>query len=47
MSNTDPSDEVITSYKDAPAKSVDAAGTTYVYRELGPKAGCPSCSSCT
>ena len=42
MSNThDPSDEVITSYKDAPAKSVDAAGTTFAYRELGPKGGVP------
>ena len=42
MSNTNgPSDEVITSYKDAPAKSVDAAGTTFAYRELGPKGGVP------
>ena len=42
MSSTnDPSDEVITSYKDAPAKSVDAAGTTFAYRELGPKGGVP------
>jgi pimeloyl-ACP methyl ester carboxylesterase len=32
---------VITSYKDAPAKSIDAAGTTFAYRELGPKGGVP------
>ena len=42
MSNTnDPRDEVITSYKDAPAKSIDAAGTTFAYRELGPNGGVP------
>ena len=42
MSNTNgPSNEVITSYKDAPAKSIDAAGTTFAYRELGPKGGVP------
>ena len=42
MSNTNgPCDEVITSYKDAPAKSIDAAGTTFAYRELGPKGGVP------
>jgi pimeloyl-ACP methyl ester carboxylesterase len=42
MSNTNgPSDEVITSYKDAPAKSIDSAGTTFAYRELGPKSGVP------
>jgi pimeloyl-ACP methyl ester carboxylesterase len=42
MSSTnDPSDKVITSYKDAPAKSVDAAGTTFAYRELGPSGGVP------
>jgi pimeloyl-ACP methyl ester carboxylesterase len=42
MNNTNhPSDRVITSYKDAPAKSVDAAGTTFAYRELGPKGGVP------
>ena len=42
MSNTNgPSDEVITSYKHAPAKSIDSAGTTFAYRELGPKGGVP------
>ena len=42
MSNTNgPIDEVITSYKDAPAKSIEAAGTTFAYRELGPKGGVP------
>ncbi len=42
MSSTnDPRDEVVTSYKDAPAKSIDAAGTTFAYRELGPNGGVP------
>ena len=31
----------ITSYKDAPAKSVTAGGVTFAYRELGPKGGIP------
>jgi pimeloyl-ACP methyl ester carboxylesterase len=42
MSSTnDPRDEVVRSYKDAPAKSVEAGGTTFAYRELGPKGGVP------
>lgn len=28
-------------WKDAPTRSVDAAGTTFVYRQLGPAAGVP------
>ena len=31
----------ITSYQDAPAKSVTAGGVTFAYRELGPKGGIP------
>lgn len=34
-------DNVITAYKDAPARTVDAGGVTYAYRELGPKGGIP------
>jgi pimeloyl-ACP methyl ester carboxylesterase len=36
-----PQDNVITSYKDAPARTVTAGGVTYAYRELGPKTGIP------
>jgi len=32
---------VITSYAEAPARTVTTAGTTYAYRELGPKGGIP------
>ncbi len=32
---------VITAYKDAPARTVDAGGVTFAYRELGPKGGIP------
>src|SRR3954466_2014254 len=32
---------VITSYAQAPARSITAGGTTYAYRELGPKGGIP------
>jgi pimeloyl-ACP methyl ester carboxylesterase len=32
---------VITSYAEAPAKTVTAGGTTFAYRELGPKGGIP------
>src|SRR6266542_5231974 len=32
---------VITAYKDAPARTVDAGGVTYAYRELGLKGGIP------
>jgi pimeloyl-ACP methyl ester carboxylesterase len=42
MSNTDQRDEsVVTSYAKAPARTVTAGGTTYAYRELGPKGGIP------
>jgi pimeloyl-ACP methyl ester carboxylesterase len=34
-------DAVATSYGKAPAKAVTADGTTYAYRELGPKGGIP------
>ncbi|MFI6833768.1 alpha/beta fold hydrolase [Kribbella sp. NPDC050241] len=34
-------DDVITTYKDAPARTVEAGGVTYAYRELGPKGGIP------
>ncbi len=32
---------VITSYAEAPARTVTAGGVTYAYRELGPKGGIP------
>ncbi|WP_328997353.1 alpha/beta hydrolase [Kribbella sp. NBC_00709] len=42
MSNNDISNEpVITSYAQAPARTVTADGVTYAYRELGPKGGIP------
>jgi pimeloyl-ACP methyl ester carboxylesterase len=34
-------DRVITSYAQAPARTVTAGGVTYAYRELGPKGGIP------
>lgn len=34
-------DSVITSYVTAPSRTVTAGGTTYAYRELGPKGGIP------
>ena len=39
MSSTN--NPVITSYAQAPARTVDAGGVTYAYRELGPKGGIP------
>jgi len=42
MSSNDTRNEpVITSYAKAPARTVTAGGTTYAYRELGPKGGIP------
>ena len=42
MNNNDTSNEpVITSYVQAPARTVTANGVTYAYRELGPKGGIP------
>jgi len=38
MSSTD---GIITAYAKAPAKTITAGGTTYAYRELGPKEGIP------
>ena len=35
------SEPVITSYAQAPARTVTAGGVTYAYRELGPKGGIP------
>jgi pimeloyl-ACP methyl ester carboxylesterase len=32
---------VVTSYADAPARTITTGGTTYAYRELGPKGGIP------
>src|SRR5215208_5060131 len=39
--NNHAQDDVITTYKDAPARTVDAGGEPYAYRELGPKGGIP------
>src|SRR6201987_1441228 len=33
--------DTITSYRHAPQRTINAAGVTYAYRELGPKAGVP------
>jgi len=42
MSKTETSNEpVITSYAQAPARTITAGGVTYAYRELGPKGGIP------
>ncbi|HXY64421.1 MAG TPA: alpha/beta hydrolase [Mycobacterium sp.] len=40
MSSTT-NNSVITSYAKAPSRTVTAGGTTYAYRELGPKGGIP------
>lgn len=34
-------DTVVTTYRDAPTRTVTAGGVTYAYRELGPKGGIP------
>lgn len=39
--NIPSSGTIITSYKDAPARTITAGGVTYAYRELGPKGGIP------
>src|SRR2546430_17107079 len=36
-----PKEDVITSYAQAPPRTVTAGGVTYAYRELGPKGGIP------
>src|SRR2546425_10366253 len=42
ISTNDTSTEgVITSYAQAPARTITAGGVTYAYRELGPKGGIP------
>ncbi|MGI5132320.1 alpha/beta fold hydrolase [Pseudonocardia sp. CA-107938] len=42
MSNTQGSPgDVVTSYKDAPTRTVTAGGVTYAYRDLGPRTGVP------
>src|SRR5712671_1899667 len=33
--------DVVTSYKDAPTRTVSAGGVNFAYRELGPKTGVP------
>src|SRR3989442_13545985 len=40
--NDTPTEGVITSYAQAPARTITAAGVTYAYRELGPKGGVPA-----
>ena len=39
--DTTSNDPVITSYAEAPARTITAGGVTYAYRELGPKGGIP------
>jgi pimeloyl-ACP methyl ester carboxylesterase len=39
--STSSNEPVITSYAEAPARTVDVGGITYAYRELGPKGGIP------
>lgn len=42
MSSDHPSsDEVVTTYRDAPTRTLTAGGVTYAYRELGPRGGIP------
>ena len=36
--NDTPNEGVITSYAQAPARTITAGGVTYAYRELGPRA---------
>ncbi len=36
-----PNEAVVTSYAQAPARTVSAGGVTFAYRELGPKGGVP------
>src|SRR6266566_88103 len=39
--NDTPNEGVITSYAQAPARTITAGGVTFAYRELGPKGGIP------
>jgi pimeloyl-ACP methyl ester carboxylesterase len=34
-------DDVVTSYKDAPTRTISAGGVSFAYRDLGPKTGVP------
>ncbi|ANE81517.1 alpha/beta hydrolase [Mycobacterium adipatum] len=39
--NHNPPHRIVTSYRDAPARTLTAGGVTYAYRELGPTGGIP------
>jgi pimeloyl-ACP methyl ester carboxylesterase len=39
--STSSNEPIITSYAEAPTRTITAGGTTYAYRELGPKGGIP------
>ena len=39
--STSSNEPVITSYAEAPTRTITSGGTTYAYRELGPKGGIP------
>ena len=39
--NQEARDDVVTSYKNAPTRTITAGGVTFAYRELGPKSGIP------
>ncbi|WP_431233079.1 alpha/beta fold hydrolase [Mycolicibacterium psychrotolerans] len=41
MTNLQNTDQPITSYRDAPTRSINAAGVKFAYRELGPKSEVP------
>ena len=41
MNSAHRTDQPITSYRHAPTRSVNAAGASFAYRELGPKGGVP------
>ncbi len=41
MSNVQPADRPIRSYRDAPTRSISAGGVNFAYRELGPKSEVP------
>lgn len=41
MTSTHRTDEPVRSYRDAPTRSLSAAGVNFAYRELGPKGGVP------
>ena len=41
MSDNTSQDDVVTSYRDAPTRTISAGGVDYAYRELGPKTGVP------